>query len=57
MALVLGFVLDWWEQPPFTVFLATLAGLALSAEARPADMQLDNTGLHGVSASIDTPQL
>ena len=30
MALVLGFVLDWWEQPPFTVFLATLAGIALS---------------------------
>lgn len=47
MALVLGFVLDWWEQPAFTVFLATLAGLALlerpvstasSARTTSADM-------------------
>lgn len=27
---VLGVVFDWWEQPPFTVFLAVLAGLALT---------------------------
>ena len=25
IALVLGFILDWWEQPAFAVFLATLA--------------------------------
>jgi hypothetical protein len=30
MFLVLGIVFDWWEQPPFGVFLGTLAGLALS---------------------------
>ena len=28
--LVLGVVVDWWEQPPFGVFIATLAGLALT---------------------------
>ncbi len=27
---VLGLVFDWWEQPPFSVVLAVLAGLALS---------------------------
>jgi hypothetical protein len=32
--LVLGLVYDWWEQPPFSVFLGVLAGLSLSA-ARP----------------------
>ena len=32
IALLLGFVFDWWEQPPFTIFLGTLAGLALSAD-------------------------
>lgn len=30
--LVLGLVFDWWEQPPFAVFLGVLAGLALTAE-------------------------
>ena len=28
--LVLGLVADWWEQPPFGVFIGTLAGLALT---------------------------
>ena len=28
--LVLGLVFDWWEQPPFGVFLGVLAGLALT---------------------------
>ena len=28
--LVLGFVFDWWEQPPFGVFIGVLAGLSLS---------------------------
>jgi hypothetical protein len=31
--IVLGLVFDWWEQPPFGVFLGALAGLALSKEA------------------------
>ena len=31
MLIVLGFILDWWEQPPFTLFLAALGGLALTA--------------------------
>lgn len=34
MFALLGLVFDWWEQPPFTVTLAVLAGLALSAEMR-----------------------
>ena len=34
--LVLGLVFDWWEQPPFGVFLGALAGLSLS---RPSAMQ------------------
>ena len=29
---VLGLVYDWWEQPPFGVFLAVMAGLALTSE-------------------------
>ncbi len=28
--LVLGFVFDWWEQPPFGVVIGVLAGLSLS---------------------------
>jgi hypothetical protein len=28
--LVLGLVFDWWEQPPFGVFIGVLAGLSLS---------------------------
>jgi hypothetical protein len=32
MFAVLGFVFDWWEQPPFSVTLAVLAGLALTAD-------------------------
>ena len=31
MFIVLGLVLDWWEQPPFGIVLGVLAGLALSA--------------------------
>jgi O-antigen ligase len=34
--LVLGLAFDWWEQPPFGVFLGVLAGLALSAEGHGA---------------------
>ena len=30
MFAVLGLVFDWWEQPPLSVFLGALAGLALS---------------------------
>lgn len=30
---VLGFVFDWWEQPPFGLVLAVLSGLALTADA------------------------
>jgi hypothetical protein len=33
---VLGFAFDWWEEPAFTVFLATLTGLALTAPPRDA---------------------
>ena len=31
---VLGLVFDWWEQPPFSVFLAVLTGLALTTSPR-----------------------
>ncbi len=34
MFAVLGLVFDWWEQPPFSVVLAILAGLALSEAFR-----------------------
>jgi hypothetical protein len=30
MFLVLGLFFDWWEQPPFGVFIGVLAGLALT---------------------------
>lgn len=32
MFALLGLVFDWWEQPPFSVALAVLAGLALTAD-------------------------
>ncbi len=32
--MVLGVVFDWWEQPPFGVFLGVLAGLSLSQAGR-----------------------
>jgi hypothetical protein len=31
LLVVLGLVFDWWEQPPFSVFVSVLAGLALTA--------------------------
>jgi hypothetical protein len=31
---VLGLVFDWWEQPPFSLVLAVLSGLALTAGQR-----------------------
>lgn len=31
---VLGFVFDWWEQPPFSLVLAVLSALALTAPSR-----------------------
>jgi len=37
MFAVLGFVYDWWEQPPFTVFLGVLTGLALTAARAPEE--------------------
>jgi len=33
MYVLLGLVYDWWEQPPFTVFLAVLTGLAVTSAA------------------------
>jgi len=33
MLAILGFVYDWWEQPPFTLFLAVLTGLALTRDS------------------------
>jgi hypothetical protein len=33
MFVVLGFVFDWWEQPPLSVLLALLAGVALTSSA------------------------
>ena len=37
MFTVLGLVYDWWEQPPFTVFLGVLTGLALTAGRAPEE--------------------
>jgi hypothetical protein len=31
MSIPLAFTFDWWEQPPFMIQLALLAGLAISA--------------------------
>jgi hypothetical protein len=39
MFAVLGLVFDWWEQPPFSIVLGVLAGLALS-DVTPAKSQL-----------------
>jgi hypothetical protein len=33
MLWLLGLVFDWWEQPPFTVFLAVISALALTGRA------------------------
>ncbi len=33
LLIILGFILDWWEQPAITLFLGTLAGLALTGES------------------------
>jgi hypothetical protein len=43
MFLVLGLFFDWWEQPPFGVFVAVLAGLAFTSpdQARDAGAQPD----------------
>jgi hypothetical protein len=32
MFLVLGIVFDWWEEPPFTLYLALVTGLVLSGQ-------------------------
>ncbi len=32
MFALLGMIFDWWEQPPFTVFLGVLTGLALTSQ-------------------------
>lgn len=37
MFFVLGFVFDWWEQPPVGLLLATLSGLALTAGRSSAE--------------------
>jgi hypothetical protein len=37
MLAVLGLIYDWWEQPPFTLFLAILTGLALTAPSSPRE--------------------
>jgi hypothetical protein len=37
MFVVLGFVYDWWEQPPLSIFLAVLSGLALTRAAQSSD--------------------
>jgi hypothetical protein len=34
MLMLLGLVFDWWEQPPISVLLGVLAGLALTAPSR-----------------------
>jgi hypothetical protein len=39
MFAVLGFVYDWWEQPPFSVFLAVISGLALVDPGVPEDLR------------------
>ena len=37
----LGFVFDWWEQPPFTVFIATLAALSAHPTQAPGTDTLE----------------
>lgn len=42
---VLGLIYDWWEQPPFAVFLAVLTGLALCPNApRTGHSRVDREG-------------
>ena len=50
---VLGLFFDWWEQPPFAVFVGVLAGLALSRSAEdPGDAVLSaQPGRRGWSPS------
>lgn len=37
MLAILGLIYDWWEQPPFTLFLAVLTGLALTSPSSPGE--------------------
>jgi hypothetical protein len=37
MFVVLGLFFDWWEQPPFGVFIAVLAGLSLTRSSEPGN--------------------
>ncbi len=41
MFVVLGLVFDWWEQPPFSMLLAVLAGLALSRSSDEVSLTSD----------------
>jgi hypothetical protein len=42
--LVLGVVLDWWEQPPFGVVLGVLGGLALTRSLTESQGAASDTG-------------
>ncbi len=39
MYVLLGFVFDWWEEPPFTIFIGLLVALALTEPTRAAGSQ------------------
>jgi hypothetical protein len=48
---LLGLVYDWWEQPPFTVVLAALVGLALTWVDTPSGRR----GLDPASPALPRP--
>ncbi len=49
--LVLGFLFDWWEEPPFGVFIGVLAGLSLSeSQFRPTSTETQKS--HHLDARV-----
>ena len=46
LLILLGFLSDWWEEPAFTVFVATLAGVALSGSISARHARAPSTHQH-----------
>lgn len=50
MLIILGFILDWWEQPAITLFLGTLAALALTQQGSERGRRSPGGRVRGTSS-------